>query len=249
MPSLDSWCLEAWESTHIYSAMTVQWAPDSSAFAFAHNTGEGNHGDKDLVVVEIATRSAVNLTDDGVDTLDPPPDRAVPLDGGAIWSPDSTRLLVRRARWLPDTAPERWDSSLIIVDRHGGKPETIYTFESGKVPGWGSFFWTVDGWILYSERSGPFTFDLPSEQLLRQIRPDGSGDGPLVDVMPFAAPGIECVSDDGNYLLVEEYSRGDGSLPRRYGRIDRIERTFTELEGNIDNEPVAPPCIPADWSG
>lgn len=244
VPSLDTWCLEEWESTFIHAAMTVQWAPDSSAFAFEHSTGEETPGDRDLVVVEIETRSAVNLTDDGVETLDPPPDQAVPLDGDAVWSPDSDRLLIVRRRWIPDTAPERWDYSLIVVDRDGGKPTTIHTFDAGKVPGWGGLFWTADDWILYSERWDGGIFSLPSDQALRQVRPDGSGDDPLVDIMPFTDPGIECVSDDGRYLLVEEYNRGDGSLPWLYGVIDRAERTFTELETDANGDPIDSPCTP-----
>lgn len=244
VPTLDGWCLEEWESTYIHAAMTVQWAPDSSAFAFTHSTGEGNRGDHDLGVVEIETRSAVNLTDDGVETLDPSPSQAVPLDGDAVWSPDSDRLLVVRRRWAPDTTPVRWDYSLIVVDRDGGKPTTIHTFDSGNVRGWGSIFWTADDWILYSEQRDVQLFDMPSDQSLRQVRPDGSEDGPLVDVMPFAAPGIECVSDDGRYLLVEEYVRGDGSRPWQYGMIDRTERTFTELETDANGEPVDSPCTP-----
>ncbi|HWV25044.1 MAG TPA: hypothetical protein VNZ58_12705 [Thermomicrobiales bacterium] len=133
----------------------IVWAPDSSAVAFSLDAAI-YFRDSDIYLVDAATGTLTDLTDDDPDGTDAdeisisatPASGAVPLDLYPTWSPDSQSLLFARTMWSDGPG----GTTLTTISRDGGEPESRFQLqETFPISVYSPMWWLENDAILLAQ--------------------------------------------------------------------------------------------------
>lgn len=159
----------------------VSWSPDGTKLAFTDNVF-GYH-EADLWVFDVETGELRDLTDDGVDRIDPAnPPAGLRYDAFASWSPDGESIRFARAH---DGAPFM---ALLSIPAGGGEPTVLRgipcAFTELRALVWSAdhVAWNCagDGMVWLGDHSGPDTdtpvlaTDYEQDRRMLSFSPDGT---------------------------------------------------------------------------